>query len=287
MRDAYTTLICVDDLAAILDAASGDTPVILDCRFDLLDPKAGRAAWLQSHLPGAQFVDLDRDLAGAVSPVAGGRHPLPEPQQLAASFGKLGVGEGTQVVVYDDVQGMFAARTWWLLRWLGHDRVALLDGGWQAWQQAGLPVTDQIITPRPAKFPSLAQTLPVLTAAEVGERLAADDLLLLDVRAAERFLGRSEPIDPVAGHVPGAVNVPLSGNLAPDGRFLAPADLAEIYRKVIGARPMSSVVCMCGSGVSACHTLLALEVAGLPGAGLYAGSWSDWISDPARPVAAD
>ncbi len=287
MRDAYTSLISVTELTKLLAQSDDEAVVLLDCRFDLLNPDAGRRAWLEGHLPKAQFVDLDQDLAGAVSAASGGRHPLPEPEKLAAGLGQLGVGEGTQVVAYDDMQGMFAARTWWLLRWLGHERVAVLDGGLQAWLEAGQPLTRQVLTPKPAKFPRPSQVLSVLTAGEVSDRLAGNELLLLDVRAAERFLGQSEPIDPIAGHVPGAINLPLSDNLASDGRFLPPADLAEMYRKVIAGRPITSVACMCGSGVSACHSLLALEIAELPGAALYAGSWSDWISDPSRPVAAD
>lgn len=278
------TLITVPELAVGL--ADPDWRV-LDCRFDLFDPAAGRRAWQRGHLPGALYADLERDLsAPATGP--GGRHPLPAPASLVAQLGRWGIEAGTQVVAYDDCGGLIAGRAWWLLRWLGHERVAVLDGGLAAWQAAGLPLSTAQTEPPAVRYrPRAPQggAMPVLDAEELARRLAEDRLLLVDVRSPERYQGREEPIDPRAGHVPGALNLPLAGNLDGDGRFLPAATLRERYAPLLARASGRALAVMCGSGVSACQALIAMELAGLPAPMLYAGSWSDWISDPSRPVA--
>jgi len=280
------TLITAPELAAHL----GDPDwVSIDCRFDLARPAWGEQAFAAGHIPHALYAHLDRDLAGAHTATSG-RHPLPEPAALAAAFGRFGIDAAVQVVAYDQGPGAYAARLWWLLRWLGHTRVAVLDGGFAAWQEAGLPVS----TAPPARAARTFQARPsahrVMTTAALAAALGAGSLargdpLLIDARSAERFAGENESIDPVAGHVPGAHNHPYSGNLDARGRFLPAAQLERAWRASLRGRPPDAVVVMCGSGVTACHNLLALEVAGLPGAQLYAGSWSEWIRDPARAVA--
>lgn len=258
--------------------------LVVDCRYDLADHGAGEAAWQDSHIPGAVYLHLDRDLSGPVTP-ATGRHPLPAPEAFAATLGRLGMTPETQVFAYDAGAGFFAARLWWMLRWMGHDAVAVLDGGLAAWRAAGGKL-DQSTRPRAGTLfvPRLRPELAV-DARAVAAALEAGSHLLVDARGPERFAGTVEPIDPVAGHVPGAVNHPCTANVGPDGRFLAPADLARRWQASIGERRGETLICMCGSGVTACHDLLALELAGLSGAVLYPGSWSEWIRDPARPVA--
>jgi thiosulfate/3-mercaptopyruvate sulfurtransferase len=293
----FSTLIDVASLRALM-ATPGIA--VLDCRFDLAVPDAGREAYLRSHVPGARYVDLNRDLSAPVSAVSG-RHPLPDPIALDAFFRRLGVVRDTQVVVYDESNGSFAARAWWLLRWLGHPKVAVLDGGMSAWLREG-GATESGEPPRSAAGPSAAgsgtggsrstggSTVQVdrraaLGADELIAALESPRTLLIDARAPERYAGAVEPIDPVGGHIPGAVNHPFSTNLRNDGRFLPPEELERRWRDRLGEASPADVIVMCGSGVTACHNLLALERAGLPGARLYAGSWSEWIRDPRRPVA--
>jgi thiosulfate/3-mercaptopyruvate sulfurtransferase len=280
------------DFRTTIDAASLQTlvgspsVVILDCRFDLAAPDAGKQAYLRRHIPTARYVDLNRDLSAPVSP-ASGRHPLPRPDHLAVVFGRLGVSCDTQVIAYDEINGSFAARAWWLLRWLGHDRAAVLDGGLKAWLEAGgaLESGEPQAPPRAATFAPRPDSAAVVTAAEVLEAVQDRRRLVVDARAPERFAGLVEPIDPVAGHVPGAINHPFTANLREDGRFLAQPELARRWRERLGGTAPTDVIAMCGSGVTACHDLLALELAGFPGAKLYAGSWSEWIRDPKRPIA--
>jgi thiosulfate/3-mercaptopyruvate sulfurtransferase len=275
------------DAQTLADALRHADWLVVDCRFDLADTGRGERHYRTGHIPGAVYAHLDRDLSGPLTH-GSGRHPLPDPQRLAAWFGELGIGPETQVVAYDDAAGAMAVRLWWLLRWLGHDRVAVLDGGWAAWLDAGHPIDAGPPAPRrPLPFavrPALAQ---VVTTARLREQVArgAEDILLIDVRSPERFRGEQEPIDPVAGHVPGARNLPLTRNVDSDGRFRTPTELDALYRGVIGSRPPGEVAVMCGSGVTACHALLAMELAGLSGACLYAGSWSEWIQDPDAPIA--
>jgi thiosulfate/3-mercaptopyruvate sulfurtransferase len=269
-------LVDAEGLAAELDGRH--PPLLLDVRWRL---GAGslRDDYLAGHLPGAVWVDLDADLAGP--PGAGGRHPLPAPRSAQDTLRRLGVSGSRGVVVYDDTDGSVAARAWWLLRWLGHTDVRQLDGGLGCWTAAGLPVQTGEVPPTAGDLTVRPGGMPVLDADAAG-RLARDGVLL-DVRAAERYRGEVEPVDPVAGHVPGACSAPTTANVRADGRFLDPAGLRDRFAGlgVTGAEPVGAY---CGSGVAAAHTVLALAVAGIDAA-LYAGSWSDWVTDPSRPVA--
>ena len=275
-------LVSVQELAA----ANRPSWVLVDCRFNLLKPEAGQAAYLAGHIPGAWYADLDQDLSGPRGPGTG-RHPLPEPQRLRALFGSFGITPGTRVVAYDEGGGGLAARLWWLLRWMGHRDVLLLDGGLAAWQSAGLPVSQVSPVPRQDVFEGAEGSMPVLGASAVWAALRSGSIRLLDVRAEERFLGRTEPIDPVAGHVPGAINVPFTGNLTTGQTFLSQAELAQRYTPHVAGWDPADVVCMCGSGVTACQGIFALALAGAPGVALYPGSWSEWIRSTDRPVATE
>lgn len=276
----WTTLVSPAGLAGRLD---DPLLVVLDARSSLSDPAAGEAAWRQGHVPGARHVDLERDLSGPHFPGAG-RHPWPDADAFGATLGALGVTPAHQVVAYDAADGAFAARAWCLLRMAGHRRVAVLDGGFEAWRAAGLPVDAGVPEPRPApRYPVAFADRRLLDAGDVQAHLAAGGLLV-DARGAERFRGEVEPIDARAGHVPGAIPRPYALNLQ-DGRFKPAPVLAAEFGWLLDGRPASAMVAMCGSGVTACHHLLAMAHAGLDGAGLYTGSWSGWIEDPARPVA--
>lgn len=277
----FTTLVDPATLAAHLDDPAW---VVLDARFDLAAPAAGEQQYRAGHVPGARYVHLDTHLSGEKTGT-NGRHPLPAPEVAAARFGALGIGPGTQVVLYDGDMGMFAARGWWMLRWLGHRAVAVLDGGFAAWQRAGLPVTDaveswalEVFTPRVADDPRVP-------AADVLAHLDDASRLLVDARATDRFRGENETIDPVAGHIPGAVNRFFQLNLTPEKTFKPAAQLRAEWAAVCGGEDASRVVMYCGSGVTACHNLLALEHAGLTGARLFPGSWSEWCASPDRPRA--
>jgi thiosulfate/3-mercaptopyruvate sulfurtransferase len=261
---------------------------LIDCRFDLARPAWGASAWAAAHIPTALYADLDADLADTPGPHTG-RHPLPQAEALAAAFGRLGIDAQVQVIAYDQGTGMFAARLWWLLRWLGHEQVAVLNGGLSAWEREGLPLTSAK-TPRAARIfrAREARAAPV-SSAQVADFLAQGafgrgELHLIDARAADRFAGENETLDPIAGHIPGARNHPYALNLAPDGRFLEARELRQRWEKTLAGAPAARAIAMCGSGVTACHNLLALEVAGLPGARLYAGSWSEWIRDPGHAI---
>ncbi len=276
----YTTLI---DTATLHAHLHDPRWIIVDCRFNMAAPEAGRKAYQDVHLPGARYAHLDADLSSPITPDTG-RHPLPDPMRLAHTFGEWGIGPETQVVVYDDMGGMLAAaRLWWLLRWLGHKAVAVLDGGLPAWQRAGLPLTDALPTVQPAIFAAQPNNDQWLTTTQVSA-LSAENVLL-DARGAARYRGEMEPIDPVAGHIPGAFNLPTESHLTPEGHFLPLAELRAQFDAVLNGRSPSAVVHSCGSGVTACHNLLAMEIAGLSGSRLYAGSWSEWIRNPNRPIA--
>ena len=275
-----TPLISTAELAEHL---SDPDWLVADCRFELGKPHAGREAWRTGHIPGAVHVDLERDLSVPVTPESG-RHPLPDPACFAATLSRLGVGNDTRVVCYDSGPGAYAARLWWMLRWVGHDAVAVLDGGFAAWTADGRAVSFDEAPRAPARFVPHARQGWILDADGVTHALSRGETLV-DVRSAERFAGQVEPIDTVAGHVPGAVNLPYLENVDVTGRFRDPAALAGLWHSRTGATPGSAPICMCGSGVTACQGLLALEAAGIAGARLYAGSWSEWIRDPSRPVA--
>jgi thiosulfate/3-mercaptopyruvate sulfurtransferase len=269
-------LITADALAALLDA-SGDPPSILDVRWQLATG-ADRQGYLEGHVPGAVFVDLDRQLSDP--PSERGRHPLPSAERFSTEMQEAGVSSDRPVVVYDARNSTAAARAWWLLRYFGHDEVAVLDGGLAAWALLGNPLQTDVVAPARGDFIARAGGMPILTAAEAGA--LASQGVLLDARAPERFAGLTEPIDPVAGHIPGAHNRPTTENVDEDGRFLKAAALKAQFER-LGVREGMAVGAYCGSGVSAAHELLALALAGIHGA-LYPGSWSEWVADPSRPV---
>ena len=258
---------------------------IIDCRFALDDPQYGKRSYEQAHIPGAVYLDLEADLSGPVIPGQTGRHPLPQPEQLVQRLRAAGVSNDSEVVLYDDGPGAFAARAWWLLAWLGkRSGVYLLDGGLKAWCAAGGPMSSEPAVVAPGNFEGTPDNSLLIDARQLLADLQQPGLTLLDARALPRFLGEQEPIDPVAGHIPGAHCVPFSGNLGEDGRFLSPQGLEERFRPLVATASAERLVAYCGSGVTACHNLFALCLAGHPLAKLYAGSWSEWITDPQRPV---
>lgn len=260
--------------------------VILDCRFALDDPAYGLRSYQQGHIDGARFADLEGDLSAPVIKGQTGRHPLPEAAKLIAQLRVWGINNDSDIVLYDDGPGAFAARAWWLLAWLGkRDGVWLLDGGLKAWREAGLTLSDSTGAPSGGNFSGQADAQALLSAGQLQQRLGEPQLTLLDARALPRFRGEVEPLDPVAGHIPGAHCAVFTDNLDANGRFLPAAQLQQRFAALLGERPSSELVAYCGSGVTACHNLFALCLAGYPLAPLYAGSWSEWITDPQRPVA--
>ena len=293
----YTTLISTDILGSHLE----DNWVVVDCRFDLQNDQWGREQYLASHIPGAVYASLNHDLAG---PKTGtnGRHPLPSIDTLEATFGRLGISSGTQyprtleqhprtvapshpqVVVYDQDSGMYASRLWWLLRYAGHDAVALLDGGWAKWLRERRPTRSGLETRTPTTFVAAPRPGMRVGVDEVVSLVSDPATLLVDARAPERYEGRTEPIDRVPGHIPGAVNHHHKSNAQDDSTFLSADVLRDRFTQLLNGRDPSQAVMYCGSGVTACHNLLAMAHAGLPGARLYPGSWSEWSADPARPV---
>lgn len=273
-REPGRALVSVSEVARLL--SDGRPPVLLDVRWQLGGP-AQRPAYLAGHLPGAQWCDLDRDLAGP--PGAGGRHPLPHPDRLQAVMRGWGIEQDSAVVVYDGANSVAAARAWWVLRWAGLSRVQVLDGGFAAWSAAGRPVQTEVESPAPGQVVVRPGSLPVLDADTAAGWATAGRLV--DVRAAERFRGELEPIDPVAGHIPGAINRPTTDNVTSSGEFQPAQALRDRFAGLAGDQPVGVY---CGSGVTAAHTLLAMHEAGLD-AVLYPGSWSEWITDPDRPVA--
>lgn len=276
------TLVDDADLAAHLDDPDWR---VFDCRHLLNDPEAGSRAYAAGHLPGAFFLHLDRDLSGLTTG-RNGRHPLPDPLRLTATLSLAGVSATTQVVAYDDSGGMFACRLWWLLRWLGHDQVAVLDGGLARWLANGRPLTSDPPRSSPGVM-TVAQRDWVVSGDEVLADLPVGRFCLVDARSPDRFRGENETLDRVGGHIPGARNRFFRDNLDADGCFRPTAELRREFLTVLAGRSPQEVVMSCGSGVTACHNLLAMEIAGLSGARLYAGSWSEWCGDPARPVACE
>jgi thiosulfate/3-mercaptopyruvate sulfurtransferase len=277
---SFQTLITPEQLAPHIDDPSWR---IFDCRHELSNPEVGERAYREAHIPNAQFLHLDRDLSGQKTG-NNGRHPLPDPAVFALRMEKCGLSNSVQVIAYDDAGGMYAARLWWMLRWLGHDKVAVLDGGLAAWRRAGHSVTREVPSVKPARFDWRLRDQPIDTE-YVLSHLRDPDVLLVDGRGADRFRGENETIDPVPGHIPGAVSRPFRDNLDIDGRFRSPQELREAFAPLLGEHRVDKVVAYCGSGVSACHNLLALKLAGFDGAKLYAGSWSEWCSNPQRPIA--
>jgi thiosulfate/3-mercaptopyruvate sulfurtransferase len=278
---SYTTLVSAERLAEHLN---DPTWVVVDCRFSLSDPNAGRKLYEAAHIPGAQFADVNRDLS---SPIAGstGRHPLPNAEHFMRQLGQWGIARSKQVVAYDNSGGAFAARLWWLLRWVGHETVAVLDGGYDAWVQAGFRTSADVPMCELSEFHGEPNADLWLSTDDLEQALDAGRIVLVDARDPERFRGEVEPIDPVAGHIPGAMNLPFKANLDSAGRF-QPADLLkQRFTIAIVDHGPHDVVHMCGSGVTACHNVLAMEIAGLPGSKLYAGSWSEWLRQPGRKVA--
>jgi thiosulfate/3-mercaptopyruvate sulfurtransferase len=286
----YTTLISTDDLAAYLDGAravqgggSGEWTIV-DCRFDLQREDWGRDQYLASHIPGAVYAHLTQDMS-APKTGTNGRHPWPTTEAMTATFSRLGIATGTQVVVYDQDVGMYASRLWWMLRYMGHDAVAVLDGGWSQWTREGRPVTTGNETRPPSSFGGRVRPELIVSVDDVAAAVSEGGTVLVDARAPERFEGRSEPLDRAAGHIPGAINRFFKQNVGAGGTFLPPDELRAAWQQTLGAHAPGHAIMYCGSGVTACHNLLALERAGLPGARLYPGSWSEWSADPGRPVA--
>ncbi|MFY3138831.1 sulfurtransferase [Achromobacter xylosoxidans] len=277
------TLISAADLATHLGAADVR---VFDVRHDLTNHSAGREAYAAGHIPGARYLDHETELAAARTG-KNGRHPLPDRGQFGALMVAHGVTPETLVVAYDASGGMYAAHLWWMLRWLGHDRVAVLDGGWQAWQAAGLPTSTEAAAPVQAGAPvtPAAPLVGSVDAQAVLDNIARPAFTVIDARAANRYRGEVEPMDPVAGHIPGALNRPNGQNLQADGRFKDAAQLREEFTALLDGRDPKAIVHQCGSGITACHNLLSMEIAGLAGSRLYPGSWSEWCSDPSRPVA--
>ena len=260
--------------------------VVVDCRFVLSDPDAGRRAYEAGHIPGARYAHLNDDLSAPLTDVSG-RHPLPDPALLAARLGAWGIDNSRQVVVYDDSFGSMAGRLWWLLRWLGHDAVALLDGGLPKWQREGHSMSQAIPAVVPVTFSPHIRPGLLANASDVEKAVKRDDMLVIDARAEERFNGEIELLDKVAGHIPGAVNLPYDDNLHLSGTYSSEEELAGLYRGILGEVKPENTILMCGSGVTACHQSVAMARAGLKGARRYAGSGSDWITDERRPVARD
>ncbi|NOQ16225.1 MAG: sulfurtransferase [Methyloprofundus sp.] len=277
---SFATLISAAELAANINQANW---IIFDARFNLADTEAGARAYRLAHIPNARYVHLDNDLSAPVTRFTG-RHPLPNFSQLANKLDAWGATNNSQIIIYDNAGGAFAGRMWWLLRCLGHEKVAVLDGGLAAWQNSGYTCNTHLPKITPVTYRAYPNTETLLKATAVENGLAKANIKLIDARAAERFTGLHEPIDPIAGHIPKAVNRNFQLNLSEQGCFLPATELRKQFSRLIGSTPTDQVVHMCGSGVTACHNLLAMEVAGLTGSKLYAGSWSEWIVNKNRTV---
>jgi thiosulfate/3-mercaptopyruvate sulfurtransferase len=278
----FRFLITIDDLQTHLDEPGWR---IMDCRHDLMQPAKGFEEYGQSHIPGAQYANLDKDLAGPVTDSTG-RHPLPSPEDFADTLGSWGIDNDTQIVAYDHASGAVAARLWWMMNWIGHERVAVLDGGFNAWQSAGLPLSNGNEPVMPLEYHPYPEPGMIMSTAELQSLIGSNDApLLVDARDAVRFAGEREPIDAVAGHIPGAINHPFSAAFDENGHWQSAEELGKSWSDILGDRETASWVSMCGSGVTACHLALSAGLAGYPRPRLYVGSWSEWIRDPSRPIA--
>ncbi|QJQ07052.1 sulfurtransferase [Undibacterium piscinae] len=282
----FTTLISAQELSAQITQTN---TVLLDCRHDLMDACSGQNAYQQGHLPNARFVHLDRQLSGpkkSSDQMFSGRHPLPSEEDFIQCLRSLGVNDDTQVIVYDAHGGMFAARLWWMLRWVGHQAVAVLDGGLPAWVAQGLPLSTALPEVSPGTISRKPSLVTYVNVDQVLDNLSTQQRLVVDARSPDRYRGENETMDPVGGHIPGAKNRFFKDNLQADGRFKSPEQLRDEWQAFVpDVNHANRAIMQCGSGVTACHNLLALEVAGLSGAALYPGSWSEWCASPARPVA--
>ncbi|CAG0937349.1 thiosulfate/3-mercaptopyruvate sulfurtransferase [Thermoflexales bacterium] len=276
-----TTLITTHELARHLDDPDW---AIFDCRFSLADPERGRRDYLHEHIPGAIYAHINAELSGPIIPGVTGRHPLPTRNELVARFSEWGIDQRVQVVVYDDSGGSMAARLWWLLRWLGHAAVAVLDGDWRKWKSEGRPIRDGVAIRPSRRFVPQSRSELLITSEEVESRLHADQHKLFDSRTADRYRGENETLDPIAGHIPGAISAPYPDNLNPDGTFRSVEELRARFTALLEDTPADHAAFYCGSGVTAAQNILALKHAGLGDAQLYAGSWSEWITDPHRPI---
>lgn len=281
-RLEWTTLVGASEL---VDSLDDPDLVIIDCRFALSDPDAGRAEYDTSHLPTARYAHLEDDLSGTIIPGISGRHPLPSPDVFAKTLGRLGISNSNQVVTYDGFGDAFASRLWWMLQWVGHERAAVLDGGWQAWLRHGFTTTAEQPTIPQAEFVAVVHNDLQFSAEDVEQILTNTDWRILDARDGARYRGETEPIDPVAGHIPGALSAPFKENLDSDGHFLSPEELRNRYESIAGQLTSKKTVTYCGSGVTGTHIALAMTHAGLGMPRLYAGSWSEWITDTSRPIA--
>lgn len=276
----YQTIISVEDLNSNLNNGGW---VIFDCRFLLKDPEGGLKLFNKSHIPSAQFADMDKDLASAMTPTSG-RHPLPDPSELIKKLQSWGVNNSSQVICYDDMSGAFAARMWWLLKWLGHNDVAVLDGGIDKWAESGLELEIDVQQRSMGSFVGEANDNMWVNIEFIQTQLQENKINLLDARSGDRFTAKDTKTDPVPGHVPGAISFPFAGNLSKQGLFLSPEELQKRFASMLSNSENKEVINMCGSGVTACHNLLAMSVAGLPMTRLFVGSWSEWIKDESRSV---
>jgi thiosulfate/3-mercaptopyruvate sulfurtransferase len=277
----YQTIISVEDLNNNL---SNNDWFLFDCRFLLKDPEGGLKKFEQGHIPGAQFADMDKDLASTMTATSG-RHPLPDPSELTDKLQSSGISNSSQIICYDDMSGAFAARMWWLLKWLGHNDVAVLDGGIDKWIESNLPLETDVRKRTRGSFSGQADSNMWVDVNFVNQQLAENRINLLDARSGERFSAKDAKTDPVAGHVPGAMSFPFAGNLSKQGMFLSVDELRKRFEDTFSDSQNKEVINMCGSGVTACHNLLAMSVAGLPMTRLFVGSWSEWTKDKSRPVA--
>ncbi|MBL4824032.1 MAG: sulfurtransferase [SAR324 cluster bacterium] len=256
-----------------------------DCRYVLTEPDKKQAEFAVSHLPGALYAHMNRDLAAPPIPGKTGRHPLPEKQELIKLFSTWGIDHAVQVVIYDDTGGAYAVRLWWMLRWLGHDAVAVMDGGWPRWVKEGRPVSADLIIPKAVEFKANQREHWLVTAEDVRNYFDNPEVRVLDARSRDRYRGENETLDPVAGHIPGAVSAPFVENLDPDGNLKSKSELRKMYLELLDGSPAEKAISYCGSGITACHNILAMYYAGLGNSRLYSGSWSDWITNPERLVA--